>query len=314
MKHVLVTGADGYIGRGLCARLQRQLAAREIDSLTLLDVHFDDGTGTQDVVRRIEGDLADAAVLARATDPAPDLVFHLAGITSRQAEEDFELGLRVNVLASIALLERLRALGHAPVLVYASSIGVYGTPLPETIDDDTQPAPTLSYGAQKRAMEIMLADYTRRGWLDARALRLPSVVARPAAADGALSAFASDLIREPVQGRRYACPIGPDGTLWLLSLPACVESLLHAARVAPDRLPQGRAWNLPSLRASAKEIVAALQRRFGAAVAERVEYKPVPELQAQFAQWPPLAAMLAQDLDFRHDGDLDTLVERALAT
>ncbi len=312
MSHVLVTGADGYIGRGLAARLQAQLEADQIESLTLLDLRFE-AAASSARVRRIEGDLGDAAVLAQATAPAPDLVFHLAGITSRQAEDDFALGLRVNVLGTIALAERLRVLGHAPVVVHASSIGVYGTPLPDAIGDETPPAPTLTYGAHKRAMEILLADYSRRGWLDARAPRLPSVVARPARSDGALSAFASDLIREPVHGRRYVCPIGPESTLWLLSLPACVDSLLHAAQLPADRLPAGRAWTLPALRASAADVVAALARRFGPAVAQRVEYHPVAALQAQFAQWPPLTAGIAQALGFRHDGDLDSLIERAVA-
>lgn len=312
MSHVLVTGADGYIGRGLAARLQAQLEADQIESLTLLDLRFE-AAASSARVRRIEGDLGDAAVLAQATAPAPDLVFHLAGITSRQAEEDFALGLRVNVLATIALFERLRTQGQCPVVVCASSIGVYGTPLPDAIDDQTPPAPTLSYGAQKRMLEILLADYSRRGWLDGRAVRLPSVVARPAAADGALSAFASDLIREPAQGRRYTCPIGPEGTLWLLSLPACVDGLLLAADVAAHRLPAGRAWNLPALRASAQDVVAALCRRFGPGAADVVDYRPQPNLQAQFAQWPTLSSGTADALGFRHDGDLDALIDKALA-
>jgi nucleoside-diphosphate-sugar epimerase len=315
MTRVLVTGADGYIGRGLCARLKARLQAREIESLTLVDLRFhdDDGNAPTDArIHRIRGDLGDQAVLAQATDRAPGVVFHLAGITSRQAEDDFALGLRVNVIATIALFERLRLLGQRPVVVCASSIGVYGTPLPGVIDDQTPIAPTLSYGAQKRTIEILLADYSRRGWIDGRAVRLPSVVARPAPADGALSAFASDLIREPAQGRRYTCPIGPEGTLWLLSLPACVESLLHAADLAADRLPAGRAWNLPALRASAQAVVQALCGRFGPSLASRVEYRPVPGLQAQFAQWPTLSTGIADALGFRHDGDLDTLIEHAL--
>ncbi len=312
MSRVLVTGADGYIGRALSRRLYARLQAGELQSLTLLDLQFEQAI--EDArVRLIAGDLTDPQVLARATDPAPGVVFHLAGITSGQAEEDFALGLRVNVLATIALFERLRTQGQCPVVVCASSIGVYGTPLPDAIDDQTPPAPTLSYGAQKRMLEILLADYSRRGWLDGRAVRLPSVVARPAAADGALSAFASDLIREPAQGRRYTCPIGPEGTLWLLSLPACVDGLLLAADVAAHRLPAGRAWNLPALRASAQDVVAALCRRFGPGAADVVDYRPQPNLQAQFAQWPTLSSGTADALGFRHDGDLDALIDKALA-
>jgi nucleoside-diphosphate-sugar epimerase len=314
MTRVLVTGANGYIGRALSARLKARVHAHEIESLTLLDLGFDQAstTSTDPRIRCISGDVRDAASLAQASDPAPGVVFHLAGITSRQAEEDFALGLQVNTIGSIGLFERLRVLGHRPVVVCASSIGVYGTPLPGAINDDTPIAPTLSYGAQKRVMEILLADYSRRGWIDARAVRLPGVVARPTAPGGALSAFASDLIREPAEGRKYTCPIGPQGSMWLLSLSACVDDLLHAAEIPADRLPAGRAWNLPALRATAQEVVQALCRRFGPGLAQRVEYHPVAGLQAQFGQWPPLSTDIGDFLGFRHDGDLDTLIERAL--
>jgi len=314
MSRVLVTGADGYIGRAVSARLEERLQAGELESLTLLDLGFQNegAVFADERVLRISGDMGDAAVLARATSPAPSVVFHLAGIISRQAEDDFALGLQVNVIGTIALFERLRLLGRRPVVVCSSSIGVYGTPLPEAIDDRTPPAPTLSYGAEKLMMEILLAEYSRRGWLDGRTVRLPTVVARPTSANGALSSFASDLIRDLPQGRHYTCPIGPEGSMWLLSLPACVASLLRAADVAADRLPAGRAWNLPALRAGAGEIVEALRRRFGAAVADRVRYQPVPGMRAQLAQWPPLSTGIADGLGFRHDGDLDTLIDNAL--
>ena len=210
MTHVLVTGADGYLGRALVARLLAPPATRALASLTLLDLRFDASNAAHgERVRCVRGDVGDADVLAEATAQPPDLVFHLAGITSRRAEEDFALGLRVNVGSTMALFERLRLQGRRPVVVCASSIGVYGTPLPAAIDDDTAPAPTLSYGAQKRMIEILLADYSRRGWLDGRAVRLPSVVARPAEPGGALSGFASDLIRELAEGRRYSLPDRP---------------------------------------------------------------------------------------------------------
>jgi D-erythronate 2-dehydrogenase len=314
MSHVLVTGANGYIGRSLSDRLKGRLQAGQIESLTLVDMRCDEkgGAPAGNGLRYVGGDLGEAAVLARATEVAPDVVFHLAGITSRQSEDDFQLGLQVNVLNTIALFERLRTQGRRPVVVFASSIAVYGPPLPAFIDDQTPPAPVLSYGTQKRAVEILLADYCRRGWLDGRSVRLPSVVARPAVADGALSAFASDLVRELALGRRYTCPIVPDGTLWLISLPACVDNLLHAADVAADRLPAARAWNLPALRASAAEMVACLCGFFGPGLARRIDYRPVPSLQPQFAQWPLLRTPTADALGFKPDPDLDTLIEHAL--
>jgi nucleoside-diphosphate-sugar epimerase len=328
-RHVLVTGADGYLGRLLVRRLLGQVEAPPAGlgrlgpgaTLTLVDRAFGAGhpepgaAGAAPAVRRIAADLREPHALEAALQPAPELVFHLAGITSRQAEDDWSLGMQVNLAATLGLLEALRAQASTrarpPVWVQASSIGVFGVPLPAAVDDDTAVAPTLSYGTAKRMVELLLADATRRGWLDARSLRLPSVVARPVAPGGALSAFASDLIREPLAGRDYTCPIGPEGTLWLLSGATCVEQLLHAATLPADGLPPGRAWTLPALHARVDAVVQALGRRHGAAVAARVHYRPDTALHAQFARWPPLRTPLADRLGFRHDGTLERLLERA---
>ena len=311
MRQVLLTGAGGHVGRGLAHALAGRLARGEIATLTLLDLACD-GLPSGAGIRHLAGGLGDAALRRQALTPPPDTVFHLAGITSRQAEQDFALGLRVNLGHTLALCEDLRASGGPPpVFVFTSSIGVYGVPLPPAIDDDTAACPTLSYGTHKRMVELLLADYSRRGWLDARSLRLPSVVARPAAAQGALSSFASDLLREPLAGRDYTCPVGAEAQVWWLSLPACVALLLQAAALPAAALPRGRAWNLPALRASVGEVVAALGRQWGADVAARVRHAPDPVLQAQFARWPPLSCATATRLGMQHDGDLHTLLVRA---
>jgi len=318
MKRVLVTGANGFVGRALVRRLCAEEGSAALERLTLLDTAFDTATlPRHPALRMVQGSITQPQVLAQAMEDAPQVVFHMAAITSGQAEREFALGLQVNLQATVALFEALRmqaaASGSAPRLVQASSIGVYGLPLPARIDDATPIAPTLSYGAQKRAMEILLADYSRRGWIDGRSPRLPSIVARPALPNGALSSFASDLIRELAQGRRYDCPVDAEGTLWLLSLPACVQSLLHAARIDAAALPASRAWPLPALRASVAEIVAALMRRHGVEVAQRIRYAPQPELLEQFARWPALDAATARALGFRADASIDELLERALA-
>ena len=312
MKHVLVTGAGGYIGQALAARLKAALQAQQITSLTLVDLRFADGAADSAGLRHISGDVGDPSVLAQATSPAPDTVFHLAGITSRAAQNDFALGLRVNISNSMALFECLRLQGQVPVVVCASTIAVYGVPLPGAVDDQTPLNPTMSYGAQKQMLEILLADYSQRGWLDGRAVRLSGIVARPSAPNAALSAFASDLIREPAQGRHYTCPVAPDATVWLLSLPACVECLLQAASTAAQQLPASRAWNLPALRASAHELVQAVSRHMGRDISSLIDYQLQPGLAAQFATWPPLSTDIANQLGMRHDGNLDTLVVRAL--
>lgn len=314
MTSVLVTGAGGFVGRALARRLCEGDARFPVERLTLLDLGLNpDEWAAMPNVRVVRGSLADAQARAEALADAPRLVFHLAAITSGQAEREFDLGLEVNVHATLALFDDLRRLPAPTRVVQTSSIGVFGLPLPQAMDDDTPIAPTLSYGAQKRMMEIMLADHSRRGWLDGRSPRLPSVVARPALPNGALSSFASDLMRELAEGRRYRCPVDADGTLWLLSLPACVEALLHAADVPPERLPATRAWTLPSVRASVAELVAALARRFGPDLLRRIDYAPDPTLIPQFARWPVLRTACADRLGFRADAGLDALVAHALA-
>ena len=313
MTHVLVTGADGYIGQALAARLKAELQARQITSLTLVDLHFAANATDSAGLFHIKGDIGDPSVLAQATSPAPDTVFHLAGITSRAAQNDFALGLRVNVGNTMALFERLRLQGQVPVVVCASTIAVYGVPLPDAVDDHTPLMPTMSYGAHKQMVEILLADYSQRGWLDGRAVRLSGIVARPGAPNAALSAFASDLIREPAEGRHYTCPVAQDATLWLMSLTACIECLLQAARIT-QQLPPRRAWNLPALRATAHELAQAVGRHMGRDISDLIDYQPQPGLVAQFAAWPPLSTDIANHLGMRHDGNLDTLVARALTS
>jgi nucleoside-diphosphate-sugar epimerase len=320
-RHVLVTGASGYLGRALAKRLCERLAAGALQSLTLVDqspagedeLRASLPAHVRNRLHQVVGDLVEPAILEQAIAHKPEQVFHLAGITSRQAEDAFEHGLSVNVGGTMALFEQLRLQEQCPVLVFASSCGVYGPPMPQRIDDATALAPRLSYGSQKQMMEILLADYSRRRWLDGRAVRLPSVVARPAPRGAAASSFASDLIREPVLGKRYVCPVGPDASLWLLSLPTCIGHLLHAAELAADPLPPGRSWNLPALRATTAEVVAALSRRLGRPPEALVDYQPQGAMQAQFAQWPPLVTATAHRLGFAHDGDLDQLLEHALA-
>jgi nucleoside-diphosphate-sugar epimerase len=318
---ILVTGAAGHLGRALTRTLRREQPFGPGADVVAVDRRWSDdepkvGTTSPPHAARLTLDLREAPALDTLASLQPDIVFHLAGITSRLAESDPALGLAVNVVATAGLLERLAARtdagGKPPVFVQASSIGVFGTPLPPSIGDTTQPAPTLSYGTHKRMVELLLADHARRGRIDGRAVRLPSVVARPPEVSGALSSFASDLLREPTAGRPYTCPIGPQGTLWLLSTPACVDALIHAARLPGHRLPPSRCWTLPALRASAGEVVAALARRVGPEIIERVQWAPNPALTAQFAAWPALHTPLADALGFRHDSDLDRLLARAL--
>ncbi len=311
--NVLITGANGYIGHGLAKRLAatRQLAdGTPISTLTLLDLRFG-APAAADFVRQVTGSITDEAVLESATEVPPQVVFHLAAIPSGLAETDFELGLNVNLRGLLGLLERLRQQGHKPVVVFSSSIAVYGVPLPDHVNDLTPLTPALSYGAQKQIGEILLANYTRRGWLRARSVRIPGIVMRPPVPNGAWSIFSSDLMRAAAAGQPYECPVGPEATLWLMSLDCALDNLLHAASLPGD--DAGGPWTLPALQMSVADLIQALQEVFGKESTEQISYRPRAELQAQFGEYPPLSTPAADAAGFRHDGDLTTLVRRATA-
>lgn len=288
----LVTGADGFIGSALVAALGR------VDEVRATD--------------RGDGDIADAGHVAALFARPVDRVFHLAGLPSGATEADYAAGHRVNVAATTLLLRQCRMQvergGPLPRLVYASSIAVFGVPLPARIDDATVPAPSLSYGTQKRTSELLIDDASRRGDVDGRSLRLAGVVVRRAAPNGALSSFNSDLIREPLSGRDYVCPVGPEATIWITSLRTAVDNLLRLAAIDASRLGPDRTLTAPVLAVSVADIVAALGRIEPAAPA-RVRYAPQPAIEAQFARWPlDVGFERAHALGLRTDASLEALV------
>lgn len=311
---VLVTGADGYIGRALVARLLSNdivgVLGATPASVVLIDQRFAEPY-TDARVTALQGDIADAELLHAATDGV-DLVFHLASIPGGAVARDFALGLKINLQATIALFESLRIQGRKPRVVFASTVGVYGVPMPDVIDEDTLPAPSMSYGAQKLMGEILMSDYSLRGFIDGRALRLPGIVARPRQPSGLLSAFISDLIRDLTAGERVVCPVSADGKTWLMSRPCIVDNLLHAAALDPQVAARQRVWLLPVLHASMSEVATAIARNEGPHVLQNVRYEPNAVLQAQFASYPPLVCPKSVTAGFRHDGTLELLVKRAL--
>lgn len=312
--NILVTGANGYIGRELVARLCALRAlpgCPDIQRITLSDQTFSH-VPDDPRVRCIPGSFAEPATLAAITNPAPELVFHLAAIASGQAELDFPLGLQVNLEGSLRLLERLREQGKNPALVYTSSIAVYGAPLPAMVDDATPLSPALSYGAHKQVMEILLADYTRRDFVQGRAIRLPGIVVRPPAPNGAWSTFSSTLIRSLAAGQPCTMPVTAQATLWLMSLRCCIDNILHAATLPAANAPDCSTWTLPALRVSVGDIVNAFDTRSAGAASSLVNYAPDPAIQAQFGNLPPLNSATANAAGFRHDGDLNTLLDRAI--
>ena len=314
--HVLVTGAAGFVGRALVARLLRDHASstRPLARLSTLDLSAGPGAAPG-LLHHIEGSIAEAAVVQRAFAEPVDLVFHLASVPGGTAEQQYALGRDVNLHGTLHLLEACAAQvlrgGPVPRFVFASTVGVFGAPLPAVVDDDTQPCPGMTYGAHKLMAEAAVADFTRRGGCDGLSLRLAGVLARPPAPTGQRSAFLSELLRGPAAGRDVLCPMAPEATTWASSTPNVVENLLHAATVPAAALPRHRALTLPALRFSMAELLDALAAVHGPAVRTHVKFAPDPAVEALFGRQPPLHTPAARAAGVRDDGDLATLLRRA---
>jgi nucleoside-diphosphate-sugar epimerase len=316
MSHVVVTGSEGFVGQVLVQRLLREgLGGQPVSRLTLMDVRFAEPHADARV-RQLAGSIVDPLLRAHAYEGGVDAVFHLASVPGGAAEKNYELGREINLMATLGLLEDLRAQaegGRVPRFVFASTIAVYGEHLPPEVDERTLPNPGLSYGAHKLAGEYLVADATRKGWVQGCSLRLPGVVARPGDGAGMLSAFMSQLFWKLAAGEPLTVPVTPEGVAWWISVGACVDNLLHAATVDPARLNPRRSYQMPVLRFTVGELVEALAQRFGADRRALVTYAPEPFIQRLFASYPPLHTPEALALGLRHDGDIDTLIQRATA-
>ncbi len=285
--HVLVTGAAGMIG----AKLTRSLVADPppgLTRLTLVDVvepAAPAGAPVATVAARL--DVADAAAVAARVAKRPDVVFHLAAVVSGEAEADFAKGWAVNFDGTRALFEAIRALpDYRPRVIFASSIAVFGAPFPDTIPDDFHLTPLTSYGAQKAMGELMLSDYTRRGFFDGVGLRLPTICIRPGAPNKAASGFFSNIIREPLAGKEAVLPVAEDVRHWHASPRSAVSFLVHAAGLKAEQLGPRRNLSMPGLSVTVGEQIEALRRVAGEGVVQRIRREPDPTIIRIVAGWP----------------------------
>ena len=312
--HILVTGAAGMLGRKLTERLVRDggLNGRQIDKLTLLDVmpptNPTSFAGKTDMVA---ADLSMPGKAARAIEDRPNIIFHLAGVVSGEAELDFDKGYRVNLDGTRALLEAIRASGdgYRPRLVYTSSIAVFGAPFPESIPDDFHLTPLTSYGTQKAIGEALLADYTRRGFCDGVGIRLPSIVVRPGKPNKAASGFFSGIIREPLAGVEAALPVSETVVHTHASPRAAIGFLMHAAGLAGDALGARINLAMPGVCCTVAEQIASLRRIAGERVAARIRRAHDPLVARIVDGWPQrIEARRARELGFKAESSFDEIV------
>jgi len=305
---IVITGGCGFLGRRLALLLLERDKADEL-------VLFDNAPSAlplpdDERVRVITGDIADRTTVAALIGKGTDAVYHLAAIVSGQAEADPDLGYRVNLDGTRAVLDACRALGSAPKVIFASSLAVYGGALPHSVGDDTALTPQSSYGTQKAIGELLVNDYTRKGFVDGRALRLPTVVVRPGRPNRAASTFASSMIREPLSGQDAVCPVSPETVMALASPRRVVASLAHALDVPGEALGHNRVLQLPGYSVSVGEMAEALKRAGGAAAHARLSWKHDPAIQAIVGSWPEaLTAPRAEALGFRPDAGIDEAVQ-----
>jgi D-erythronate 2-dehydrogenase len=312
--HILITGAAGMIGRKLAARLAADgvLAGKPIDRLTLVDVVAPQAPANfGGRVETIAADLADPATAHAAIAGRPDVIFHLAAVVSGEAELDFEKGMHVNFDGSHALLDAIRTAGdgYRPRVVFSSSIAVFGAPFPPAIPDEFFLTPLTSYGTQKAMIELLLADYTRRGFLDGVGIRLPNIVVRPGKPNKAASGFFSSIIREPLNGEEAVLPVDESVTNWHASPRAAVGFLVHAAELDGNQLGPRINLTMPGLCCTVAEQIAALRRLAGDRVAARIRRAPDPLIVRIVAGWPGrFEPRRATALGFKSESTFDEII------
>ncbi len=327
--NVVITGGAGFIG----SRLARELlaagsldvaggGARPLSQVTLIDrVPVPPDLASEARVTTVRGDLSellDPAPAGRDVLAGADVIFHLAAAVSGECEADFDLGLRANLRATESLLAACRALGTAPVVVFSSSVAVFGGspehPLPAVIEDQTLPNPQTSYGVQKFVCEQLVADYTRKGFLDGRALRLMTVSVRPGRPNAAASGFLSGMIREPLAGQRATCPVDPRTEVALASPAKAIAGLLCAATSSGQAWGGRTAVTMPALTVSVAEMAAGLERIAGPQASSLIDWIPDPVVERMFATWPArIRSDRASRLGLTPDQDIDAIIRMHLA-
>jgi nucleoside-diphosphate-sugar epimerase len=311
---VLITGGGGFIGYRLAQALLKRgtLANAEgkqtpVTQITLLDIAFPMSADPR--LKCVTGDLTDKALLAELMGGDTASVFHLASIVSGGAEADFDLGYKVNLDGGRALLETCRKQARPPRYVFASSVAAFGGDLPKILDDSTTPNPQTSYGAQKVCCEYLTTDYTRKGFIDGRSLRLPTISVRAGKPNLAASSFASGIIREPLAGVASPCPVSAETSVWLLSPGKVVDAFIHAHDLPSSAWGMNRVLNLPGTTSSVKAMVDALRLIAGDKVADLVEWKPDARIQGIVNSWPVrFVTERALKLGFVADTDVETII------
>jgi D-erythronate 2-dehydrogenase len=310
--HILILGGAGMVGRKLAERLARdgRLGSREITALTLQDVvAAQKPAGAKFPVGIVVGDISQPGEAAKLLTGKPDVIYHLAAIVSGEAEQEFDKGYRINLDGTRHLLEAVRLAGHKPRVVFTSSVAVFGAPFPEAIPDEFHNTPLTSYGTQKAIGELLLADYTRKGFADGVGIRLPTICVRPGTPNKAASGFFSNIIREPLAGKEAVLPVSEDVRHWHASPRSAVGFLVHAGTIDGERLGARRNLSMPGLSVTVAEQIEALKKVAGNNVVALIKRVPDPLIQSIVAGWPSnFDTRRATSLGFKAEQSFEEIV------
>lgn len=310
--HVLITGGGGFLGQRLAKELleNNRLDLGIIDRLTLIDKSFPESGIKDSRIDNVNADFSDAQVISHELKKLPEVIFHLAAIVSGEAEKNLDLGMRVNFHASLQLLELCRSLAYCPTIVFASSCAVFGGDVSKIINDETASRPRSSYGTQKAMVDLLLNDYSRRGLIDARSLRLPTIAIRPGKPNAATSSFVSSIVREPLNGKKASYPVPLETEIWIQSPKMVINNFIHAANIDKELLQNDRIINLPGLTTSIDEMIQSLEQLTNQNVTRLISHEPDAFLERIVLTWPPnFDTKKAIELGFVRDKSAEQIIQ-----
>ena len=284
--NVLIIGGGGFIGSRLATEWLLQ-HPKSKGKITLVDQAFSDNIKNNPGFECIAWDFSDPSLIDPLLEKKPELIFHLAAVVSGEAEKNFDLGMRVNLYGSLHLLEKCRELAYCPKVVFASSCGIFGGDVNQVLTEETAPKPKSSYGTQKAMVDLLMNDFSRRGFVDARCLRLPTITVRPGKPNAATSSFLSSIIREPLNGKATSYPVAPASPFWILSPKQVVKNFIHAANLPAKAIGDDRTINLPGITVSVQEMIDCLELVTHKGITDLISYEPDAFLQSIVLTWPP---------------------------
>ncbi len=314
---IVITGGAGFLGRRLAHAIAEHGSMtgqdgqkQQVRELVLVDTH---ALATETVkgvtITSVAADICDRDVMAQLITDDTDSVYHLAAIVSGQAEVDFDLGYRVNLDGTRTLLELCRAVSGKIKFITTSSVAAYGGDMPDVLADNFAQMPTTSYGGQKAISEILVNDYSRKGFIDGRALRLPTIIVRPGKPNAAASSFFSSIFREPLQGERAVCPVNEEVSVWIMSPRRVIQCLIHAHELVLEQAAY-RSLTLPGISITVGAMIEALERAGGKEAVQRIDWKFDPKISDIATGWPgAFEATRALEMGFRADNSIDDIIQ-----